>query len=90
MTDVQSSAVMEGQCEYCGVVDGHNQVCVMIEVKRLSGLVKRLRKALVRIDAINDSPACFNSEIDQLCGDALTDSSTVQPVSPQDREAAND
>lgn len=31
----------------------------------------RMRAALTRIDAINDNPACFSEEINDLCGRIL-------------------
>lgn len=29
--------------------------------------IEQLHQAIVRIDAINDSPSCFNPEINQVC-----------------------
>lgn len=41
------------------------------DVAALRAEIEQLRAALVRIDAINDNPAVFNSEINALCDPIL-------------------
>jgi len=41
-------------------------------MRMASARIEALEKALRRIDAINDSPAIFNKDIDDVCRAALT------------------
>ena len=41
------------------------------EVQEAADRIEALEAALRRIDAINDSPACFNKDIDDVCNAAL-------------------
>jgi len=44
---------------------------VATNIEEAAAEIERLMAAITRIDAINDNPACFNSEINDVCGAIL-------------------
>lgn len=81
----------KSQCEYCGKVGSHNEVCVMNEVLQLRALVSRLdivREALERI--ANTPSACAGRHMQEIARDALAlshDGATTQPQGVPEMDA---